>query len=125
MTVDFSQHQSDFDKSNATFCQPRSFCMPQGSGANEKCVCKQGTSCTDDAVCAWGLNDIDCPEDPDRPGTMGCYGFSIKMPSDFDPQMPIMPDQSLFQNFDKNPYFDSVGFSKNVEPSGKDCKYTK
>lgn len=125
VTVDFSGHQSDFDKSKATFCQPRSFCMSQGSGADERCVCKPGTSCTDDAVCAWGQNDIDCPQDPDRPGTMGCYGFSIKMPSDFDPQMPIMPDQSLFQNFDKNPYFGKVGFNKNVESSGKDCKYTK
>ncbi len=121
VTIDLSGQQLDFDNSKAAFCQPSSFCQPMGQGAATACVCKPGTQCSGD-VCSWAINDLDCPQDPDRPDKMGCYGFSIKMPSDFDSQMPMDPDPTLFQLFDKNPYFGEVGFKKMVEPSGG-CQY--
>jgi len=124
VTIDLSGHQSDFDKSRVAFCQPRSFCQPMGSGASATCVCKPGTSCTDDSVCAWALNDLDCPQDPDDSNKMGCFGFSITMPNDFDPQSPIKPDDTLFKPFGVNDsYFNEVGFNTKVQSSGADCKY--
>ena len=124
VTLDLSGQQSDFDNSKGQFCQPRSFCMPEGSGAQTKCVCKPGTQCTDNAVCSWATAELDCPQDPDSPGKMGCYGFSITMPGDFSPTTPVKPDQSLFQLFDKNPFFDKVDWDIKAEPSGGDCFYS-
>ncbi len=124
VTIDLSSHQADFDNSRVAFCQPTSFCQAVGSGRSAQCVCKPGTSCTDDAVCAWGQNDLDCPQDPDDPNKMGCFGFSITMPDDFDPNGPIKPDNSLFKPFgESDSYFDNVTFSTKVEASGRDCKY--
>lgn len=127
VTVDLTNEKTVFDNNKASFCQPRSFCAVKGSGATATCGCKAGTLCTDDAVCAWATADLDCPLDPDDPTKMGCYGFSFKMPDDFQaPPAPISPASSLFQLFTANSYFQKgvVTFDNQVVSSGADCKYS-
>ena len=130
VTVDLTKEKAVFSDSKASFCQPKSFCAVKGSGDTATCGCQAGTLCTDDAVCAWGTADLDCPLQVDpRDGVkkMACYGFSFTMPDDFvAPPTPIPPDPKLFQLFTENPYFkkDVVTFNTKVISSGADCKYS-
>jgi hypothetical protein len=123
VTFDLSNQQMDFEKSQATFCQPGGYCQVNGTS----CGCKPGSGCTDPSVCAWGQKELDCPLDPeDQTHTkMGCYGFAITMPADFQaPPQPMKPDVSLFHLFPDEPYFGKVGFDiSKVKPSGG-CVYS-
>ncbi len=126
VSVDLTGQQAAFDDSKAAFCQPGTFCQVSGSGASATCGCKPGTQCNDPSICTWSTKELDCPQDPKNPAKMGCFGFSITMPGDFEaPANPLKPDPSLFQPFTDNPYFGTgvVTFSTDVEPSGKDCVY--
>jgi hypothetical protein len=71
------------------------------------CGCHPGNSqCIDDAVCAWGTEQLDCPMYPDFPNHMGCYGFAFTMPGDFvAPNLPVTPLASWFVPFTNDPYF--------------------
>jgi hypothetical protein len=134
VTLNLENQGLAFRNSEAAFCQPSSFCMVSAKG----CVCKPGTQCADNAVCAWGIKELDCPLDPEDKTKMGCYGFSIKMPDDFvAPPSPIVPDTknklaTLFNLFEvKDSYFspNNVTFT-NLGPNGQpfdtggaECKY--
>jgi hypothetical protein len=124
--INLSNQQSVFDDSKATFCQPGAFCQVNGN----TCGCKPGTNCTDSSVCTWGQKELDCPLDPsDQTHTkMGCYGFAITMPADFQaPAQPVKPDSSFFLPFDqKDPDYFKQGLvtfnTTNVKASGG-CVY--
>jgi predicted outer membrane repeat protein len=95
----------------------------------QTCGCQPGnTQCIDDAVCAWGTEQLDCPMDPGFPNQMGCYGFAFIMPKDFAaPDLPVTPPASLFVPFTDNPYFqkENVTFTNNiVTKSGGACDCT-
>jgi len=126
VTVDLSGEDDVFKNSKPKFCQPTSFCEVKPSGA---CGCAPGNpQCKDDAVCAWGSHELDCPMDPTDLNKMGCYGFSFTMPKDFKaPDRPVPPPVDLFVNYTENPYFvkDIVQFSNTVAKSGGACDYLK
>jgi len=76
VTVDIKDFKSEFDETKIDFCQPNSFCQPNGN----KCECSSKLTgdlkaqCESGNLCAkWAGKDIDCPMD-------GCLGFSFKLP---------------------------------------------
>jgi len=128
VTVDLSGEQSVFDKSVTNFCQPTTFCSMKTVQGKQTCGCSAGNSnCTNDADCAWGTEQLDCPMDPDFPSQMGCYGFAFTMPPGFEaPQTPVPPPASLFVPYTDNPYFQkgNVTFTNSVAKSGGACDYS-
>ena len=86
VTVDLSQHGTDFEKDRPDFCQPRSYCSYKP--ATQSCGCRPGSNCKEDSVCSWAVKDIDCP-------IAGCFGLSIRMPDKFlaakQPGLPPAP----------------------------------
>src|SRR5208282_279495 len=66
---------NEFTNDTPNFCQPRSYCAPNPSDQT-KCGCAPGSECTDPSVCAWGINDIDCP-------IKGCFTWGITLPANF------------------------------------------
>jgi hypothetical protein len=128
IVLDLKTEQTAFDNSKQFFCQPGAYCAVNGTS----CGCKPGTDCNaNESVCTWGQKELDCPLDPsDQSHTkMGCYGFSITMPADFQaPPQPLKPDQSLFQSFaKKDPAYFGPGLvtfdvKTMVQPSGG-CVY--
>jgi hypothetical protein len=127
--VDLSGEQSVFDNSLPKFCQPASFCTIKSAGGKQTCGCQPGNpKCTQDAVCAWGTKELDCPMDPDNPNQMGCYGFAFTMPDGFvAPDLPVTPLSSLFVNYTTDLYFakGNVIFTTNeVVKNGGACDYT-
>jgi hypothetical protein len=127
VTLDLSGESTVFQNSVSNFCQPASFCAMKTSGGKQVCGCAPGNpQCIDDAVCAWGTNELDCPMDPNNPGKMGCYGFSFTMPQNFHaPDTPIPPATSLFVNYTTNPYFaaGNVTLTNMVKANGGACAY--
>lgn len=80
VTADMAVFEEDFVKARNDFCQPKSFCTLEGSGASAECVCSANltgdlkTQCEAGNICGrWAGKDIDCPEG-------GCPGFSFKLP---------------------------------------------
>ena len=128
VTVDLSGEQTVFDNSVSKFCQPSSFCTMKSVNNKQVCGCQPGNpKCVDDAVCAWGTKELDCPMDPADPNRMGCYGFSFTMPDRFTPpDLPLAPPASLFVNYTTDPYFTKgkVTFTNMVTKSGGACDYT-
>jgi len=130
VTVDLSGETDVFKNSKPKFCQPASFCALKGPSDNQVCGCKPGNpQCTDDAVCAWGSHELDCPMDLKDLNKMACYGFSFTMPHGFKaPELPTTPDASLFVNYTKDPYFAKgkvtfINDSSKVSRSGGACDY--
>jgi cell migration-inducing and hyaluronan-binding protein len=101
--VDLSGQASTFTNSKGLFCNPKSYCaVDTHTGA---CGCKLGSNCVQPSDCAWGPNDMDCPVDPKNPNVMHCFGLSFTMPAIFvAPNLPIVPDDSLFSLFTKGNY---------------------
>jgi cell migration-inducing and hyaluronan-binding protein len=103
ITVDLKNEQAAFDNSkyapNFNFCQPSTFCGVKTVNNKQTCGCNPNNPrCTDDAVCAWGEKQLDCPfECGWNPSQMQCYGFSFTMPGDFTVPTPNnTPDPTLF-----------------------------
>ena len=66
VTLDLKNEQTKFDNSkyapNFNFCQPSSFCSVKTVNNQKTCGCNPNNpQCTDDAVCAWGVKQLDCP----------------------------------------------------------------
>jgi len=81
VTVDMKIFESQYQAAEIDFCQPSSFCTPQGN----QCVCSSTLTGDDKAACEagnicgkWVGKDIDCPLE-------GCPGFSITLPNSFVP----------------------------------------
>ncbi len=70
--VNLMNYATEFSTDTPNFCQPRSYCAPNPADQT-KCVCAPGTECTDPSVCAWAINDIDCP-------IKGCFAYGITLP---------------------------------------------
>jgi hypothetical protein len=117
MEVNLSAYSDEFKNDTPNFCQPRSYCAPNPSN-NQQCVCAPGSECTDDSVCAWAVNDIDCP-------LKGCFAFGITLPGDFmtgiaKPAVPGKFTDDPDYSMDWAIPWDLVDISK----SGKQCNYT-
>ncbi len=113
---------SDLDPANRSdFCQPTTYCA--WNTETKACGCAPGSACAaekNDAVCAAGVKDLDCP-------VKGCYGFSITMPGSFTTFMtPKPPPPTQLYTATEPNYFvkDKVVF---VDPgqaiAGSDCHY--
>lgn len=128
VTFDLSGESAVFQNSVSNFCQPSSFCTMKQVNGKQACGCQPGNpQCTDDAVCAWGTKELDCPMDPDFPSQMGCYGFAFTMPKDFEaPNLPVTPPASLFVAFTTDPYFQKgkVTFTNQMAKSRGACHYS-
>jgi hypothetical protein len=81
VTVDMRSFETKYNEARIDFCQPKSFCMPQG----DQCVCStdltgdQKAACEDGNICeTWAGKDVDCPLE-------GCPGFAFTLPNGFDP----------------------------------------
>ena len=82
LTVDmngYADFKTDYDLSKATECAPAGFCAPNDSNA---CTCQLDSKdpLFNDCqyVCSnWANKDVKCPNDK-------CFGFSIKMSSEFE-----------------------------------------
>ncbi|MGA3210929.1 MAG: hypothetical protein ABSD20_06440 [Terriglobales bacterium] len=115
--VNLSAYQAEFAKDTPKFCQPRTYCKPDDLD-DSKCVCIPGTGCTDNAVCAWSIKDIDCPLD-------GCFAFGITLPPTFAAGVAKPPVPDKFVN---DPMFTehwAVPWNLVDETvSGKQCHYT-
>ncbi|GJM15046.1 MAG: hypothetical protein DHS20C13_03730 [Thermodesulfobacteriota bacterium] len=81
VTVDMKSFEGQYKAAELDFCQPSSFCTPQG----DQCVCSSNLTGDDKAACEagnicgkWVGKDIDCPLE-------GCPGFSITLPNSFVP----------------------------------------
>ncbi|MGH9704577.1 MAG: hypothetical protein ACRD4K_14475, partial [Candidatus Acidiferrales bacterium] len=117
--VDLSGYATEFRNDRKNFCAPPTYCQWTGTDAAGSCGCKPGTDCTDNAVCAWGPKDTDCP-------TIGCFGFGVTLGPQFSngPKPGIPPAPILFSqdpNAAKNwaVPFDNVLATK----SGAQCHY--
>jgi hypothetical protein len=120
VSVDLTAYGTEFTNDKKNFCQPPTYCQWTGSDAAGQCGCKPGTDCTDNAVCAWAVKDVDCP-------TGGCFGFSVPLPSQFTTghrdNIPPKPE-----HFSSDPDFAThwkvpfhiVGEAK----SGAECHYS-
>ena len=136
VTIDLSGEQTVFDDSVSKFCQPTSFCTMKKVNGKDACGCQPGNpKCTDDRVCAWGTEQLDCPMDPEPnfANKMGCYGFAFTMPKDFEaPDLPVTPPSSLFVPHTDNDYFmkEKVTFNNKdmnsmMIKSGAACEYSR
>ncbi len=108
-------YEDEFSGDTKAFCQPRSYCAPD-EGDDTKCVCAPDTACTDDSVCRWGINDIDCP-------LAGCFAFGITMPGTFSTGLakpPVLGKFSQDPNYNWTIPFKTVG----SDVAGKQCTYT-
>jgi hypothetical protein len=70
--VNLSAYSSEFTNDTPSFCQPSSYCAPNG----QQCQCAPGSGCTDNSVCSWAIKDIDCP-------LKGCFAWGITLPPTF------------------------------------------
>ncbi len=119
VTVDLSQHATEFTNAAQQFCQPTSYCTYSAGvcGCNpNNPACKSA-----DNVCSWAVKDIDCP-------IAGCFGFSITMPDSFVAgAQPNLPPAPIHFTGDpaSDPYFDkgTVVFSNNNVTPGPECIY--
>lgn len=115
--VNLSAYVNEFKNDTPNFCQPRTYCTPSQSDQT-KCVCAPGTECTDDSVCRWGINDIDCP-------LKGCFSYGITLPGSFMAGVAKPPIPGKFTD-DPNYSMDWAVPWDLVDQSisGKQCQYT-
>lgn len=81
VTVDMKSFAGQYEAAEIDFCQPKSFCVPNGNQCEcsseltgaEKEACETGNICG-----KWAGKDIDCPLE-------GCPGFAITLPTGFEP----------------------------------------
>jgi hypothetical protein len=119
VSVDLTDYGTEFTNDKKNFCQPPTYCQWTGSDATGQCGCKPDTDCTDNAVCAWAVKDVDCP-------TGGCFGFSVPLPSQFTdgPKPGIPPAPKLFSQDPDAAKNWAVPFHNVLEPkSGEQCQY--
>ena len=110
-------YQDEFDNDRKDFCRPATYCEAQGSGKGTQCVCKPGTECTDNSVCAWAIKDIDCP-------LKGCFAFGITMPDKFMTGIAATPPVPGKFSADKS-YNWSLPFDKVQNTNNPQCTYKK
>jgi hypothetical protein len=129
VTMDLTKQGTIFTATKKAFCRPQSYC--QFNEQTKTCGCNpKNKDCDSQANdCSWGVNDIDCPEDPLELNSMHCFGFSFTLPENFKPT-PMIPPASLFAPFagaeDSPPYFKAgnVTFQKGLSISPNDaCVY--
>jgi len=111
ITVHLDAYQNEFMNDTPKFCQPASYCAPNGN----QCQCAPNTECTDNSVCAWSIKDLDCPLN-------GCFAFGITLPDNFMTGIakPAAPGKfSQDQNYNWNLPFQMVGEGV----AGKQCTY--
>jgi hypothetical protein len=118
VTLDLSKQTGVFDADRPKFCQPASYCGVHSDGS---CGCRDGGSCKDDSVCAWGPQGIDCP-------VAGCFGFSVNLPGSFQTATgaPIPPPAPVRFTDSGDSYFapGKVKFQGAPLPvSGAQCHY--
>lgn len=114
-------------------CQPSTFCAWNAAG--DSCGCSANSldypilntdpnfwdECN--SVCqTWAVKDLDCP-------TGGCYGFSVKLPSSFNPTPATnpLPSPSCFPSDDTNwtmPFGNPDGFDAAVADTAGNCYYS-
>ena len=76
VTIDLSKQGPIFAADRAVFMSARE--LLQRAQLTDRAVCKAGSNCKHNAVCSWGPKQpINCP-------VGGCFGFAVKMPSNFD-----------------------------------------
>jgi hypothetical protein len=115
--VNLSAYADEFKNDTPQFCQPRSYCAPSQSDQS-KCVCAPGSECTDDSVCRWGINDIDCP-------LKGCFAYGVTLPNGFATGLAKPPAPGKFT--DDPDYSINWGIPWDLVDlgiSGKQCHYT-
>ncbi|HKD85027.1 MAG TPA: hypothetical protein VKB58_09790 [Terriglobales bacterium] len=119
--VDLTAFGDAFKKSKLAFCRPKSYCTQKADGS---CGCKDPNGCND-ADCAWGPSDIDCPTDNNNPNVMNCFGFSFVMPQNYHaPATPLPPPNDLFKTYTQgDPYFNDVKFANGMSFPNDVCKY--
>ncbi len=113
---------TDLDPANRSdFCQPTTYCA--WNTTTKACGCAPGTACAaekNDAVCAAGVKDLDCPVN-------GCYGFSITMPGSFTTFMtPKPPPPTQLYTATEPDYFGKkkvIFVDPGAAVSGSDCHY--
>jgi len=121
-TVDLSGQQTEFEKDRTNFCQPKSYCSyKEGEdGKPGECGCAPGSSCTDNSVCSWGVQDIECP-------TTGCYGLQLTLPATFEaksqPDLPPTPIRFSDLAEQGDAYFKNVSFLNVDKEIAGECHY--
>jgi G8 domain len=118
LTVDLSQHETEFANDLPNFCQPKSYCSYNTD--TKSCGCKKGSNCNEDSVCKWAVKDIDCPLE-------GCFGLSITMPRTFEAvrQPGLPPPPTRFVGPESDPFFHigHVTFDNASEEIAGACRY--
>jgi hypothetical protein len=113
VVVDLSAYKSEFDRDKTAFCQPRSYCLPNGS----QCACKPGSDCKDDAVCSWAVKDIDCP-------LLGCFGFGVTLSQTFATGQAQPPSPGCFRDDPLyEPHWAEPFHNVPASVSGEQCNY--
>lgn len=119
VSIDLTGYGSEFTSDKHNFCEPPTYCS--WNKETSQCGCLTGSNCTDGAVCAWAVKDIDCP-------TLGCFGFGVTFPAGFSAgKVANFPPSTQFQIFPgaavtPNPW--TVPFSVvSSEKSGAQCNY--
>jgi cell migration-inducing and hyaluronan-binding protein len=123
VAIDLAEQESIFEKDLSDSCRPETYCSVHTDGM---CGCKPGSNCKHNSVCSWGPKQPDCP-------VAGCFGFAVKMPSDFDSSKfakPIATPKPIHFSGDSgsDPYFASgniVFYNVPEKVSGAQCFYSK
>ncbi len=112
--VNLQAYANEFLNDTPNFCQPASYCKANGN----QCGCAPGSECTDPSVCAWGINDIDCP-------IKGCFAYGITLPGTF---MTGIAKPAVPGKFTEDPDYTAdwaiPWYLVSQSVSGKQCNYT-
>jgi hypothetical protein len=109
----------EFETDRQNFCQPRNYCA--WNATSSTCGCAVSSDCTDNAVCAWAVKEIDCP-------TGGCFGFQFTLPNQFSTgqRAGLPPATTLFTNApNESENWQVPFFYVDVTISGAQCYYDK
>lgn len=101
MNMGFPDFLKNYNNQRMDNCSPESFCKWSGNAATGACGCNISdidypdqnliNQCnqTTDSICSWSSKDVDCPAG-------GCYGFSFKLPNDFETGEKLPPPPECF-----------------------------